>query len=271
MSLSFGRVVNDQGEISGTTYSIGYMYDDNGVITGMTYPSGRKVTYQTDTLGRVIRVTAEVNNQVQTLAENMEYLPFGPATGFDYGSGTTLQYAFDQRYRLTGINDGSFRNLGYSYDPAGNITAITDINDPAGSQAFAYDNLYRLTHAAGVYGSASYTYDRTGNRLTSTEKGQAGSYTYEPGTNRLVQITGANPRTFSYDANGNTTSSDGMIFTWDHSNRLVSTASENGSSQNPSLISEYVYNAFGQRVIKISGGSTTHFVYDQSGNLIAEA
>ena len=54
----------------------------------------------------------------------------------------------------------------------GNITTITNFLDATRTQSFGYDDLYRLTSAAGVYGTLDYTYDNVDNRLTRTENGQ---------------------------------------------------------------------------------------------------
>jgi len=76
---------------------------------------------------------------------------------------------------------------------------------------------------------------------------------------------GENPRNFTYDTDGNTVSADAKTFTYNQNSRLIR-ASENGT-----VAGEYVYNALGQRVIKTSGGKTAVFLYDQAGNLTAEA
>jgi len=53
--------------------------------------------------------------------------------------------------------------------------------------------------------------------------------------------------------------------TYNDNNRLIHVA-ENGF-----VLGGYTYNALGQRVIKTSDGQTTIYMYDQQGNLIAEA
>ncbi len=53
-------------------------------------------------------------------------------------------------------------------------------------------------------------------------------------------------------------------FTYNQNNRLIK-ASENGS-----ILGEYTYNAFGQRIVKIADGKTTIFYYGQLGNIISE-
>lgn len=64
---------------------------------------------------------------------------------------------------------------------------------------------------------------------------------------------------------GNATAINGRAFTYNQNNRLIQ-AAENGE-----IVGEYIYNALGQRAVKTAGGRTTIFLYDFSGNLIAEA
>ena len=261
---ALGNLVTEEKTIDGVTYTTQYAYDPAGILTNITYPGGRTVTYELDTAGRVTQVTSTKESITSTLAENISYLPFGPLQGLTYGNGTALSKTFDQLYRLTDLSAGSVQGLGYGLDSVGNITAITDNLDPARSQTFGYDDLYRLTSATGVYGAISYTYDKVGNRLTKTLDGQTGTYTYEAGTNRLSQITGASPQSFSYDANGNTTAIDSRALTYNQNNRLIQMA------ENSTGFGDYVYNGNGQR-IKKTAEETTIYHYDRFGNLIDES
>lgn len=260
-----GRIVREEKRIMGAIYTVDYAYDPSGILTGMTYPSGRTVTFTPDAAGRIRKVVAQINGSSRTLAENIAYLPFGPMTGADFGNGIPLAREFDQRYRLSAMDAAGVLDIDYTYDHAGNITAIADGLEPARSQSFAYDDLYRLVQAAGGYGQIGHTYDKTGNRLSKTENGLADLYAYEPGTSRLSDITGATERTFAYDPVGNTTAIDGRTFTYSQNNRLIRAA------QDGAVLGEYIYNALGQRTVKTAGGRTTVFLHDLSGNMIVEA
>ena len=262
----FGRLVSEKKTVRGIAYLTGYAYDDSGILTEITYPSGRKVTYEPDSTGRITEVRTEKEGVPQILAENTAYLPFGPLTHLNMGNGITLAQAFDGRYRLTGMVSGDIRNLAYVYDPAGNITEIADSLNPLKTRSFVYDDLYRLAAAEGIYGSVSYAYDRTGNRLSRTGNGLTRTYAYGPGTGGLAEIAGPEEsRIFSYDAAGNITGINSRSFVYDQNSRLIR-AAENGT-----VSGEYVYNAFGQRAVKTAGGETTVFLYGSEGNLIAES
>ena len=103
-----------------------------------------------------------------------------------------------------------------------------------------------------------------GNRLTQSHGTATDAYTYN--ANRLMTITsGGETRNYQYDAKGSIVNDGVHEFAYSQNSRLVRTA-ENGA-----VSGEYIYNSFGQRAIKKNGEETTVFLYDLSGNLIAEA
>lgn len=257
-----GNLITEARSIGTAVYTTSYAYDAAGILTGMTYPDSRSVAYELDSAGKVNRVTATKDGTTQILADNISCLPFGPVTGLSDGNGLNQTRSFDQLYRPESIFTEAIQGYEYSRDPAGNITAITDTLDAEKNQAFVYDDLYRLTDTNSIYGSINYAYDGVGNRLSKTHNGLTESYTYIAGTNKLADVNGID---FNYDANGNTTDMGSTTYTYNQNNRLISTA-ENGA-----VLGEYVYNALGQRVVKTAGGKEIIFLYDQWGNLMAEA
>jgi len=116
---------------------------------------------------------------------------------------------------------------------------------------YGYDNDYRLTsetitgEPSGRNGAVNYTYDVVGNRTqqSSILPGiTSGTFSYD-----------ANDRITSdvYDANGNTTSSGGLSYTYDFENRF---AGSGGLS--------IVYDADGNRVSENIAGTTTKYLVD---------
>ncbi len=81
----------------------------------------------------------------------------------------------------------------------------------------------------------------------------------------LYSVTGANPVSYTCDANGNITGMGSRVLTYNQNNRLIK-VEENGS-----VLGEYIYNGLGQRAVKQVGANTIYFIYDFDGNLIAEA
>jgi RHS repeat-associated protein len=260
----YGNLVKEEKIVKGRSYLIEYNYDKSGHVTGITYPDGLVVHYDRDGMGKAAGVNVIRDGNSQLIASGISYLPFGPMKGLNFGNGISMVKTFDQAYRVTSIKAGSVEDLSYSYDVLSNIASIQNNTDSAPHQSFSYDNLDRLIHAEGIYGTIAYTYDPVGNRLSKAIDGSTDTYSYFTGTNKISQITGSDPKTFSYDNNGNTTSMGDRSFTYNQNNRLIK------SSENGSTLGEYTYNAFGQRIVKTAGGKTTIFHYDQLGNIISE-
>jgi YD repeat-containing protein len=268
-----GTLIRVEKTVQGVTYTSEYQYDTGtDRLVGLTYPSGTRVTYDLDDTGRIERVSATQDEVTRTLAETISYRPFGPLMGLTYGNGSVLFRDYDLRYKITRLQAAGGLELGYGYgwydgetriDLEG-IQTITDHLDPAKTQSFGYDDLDRLESATGIYGTIGYSYDFVGNRLTRTMGGKIDTYTYIPGTNRLGAITGAAPMSFGYDETGNTTHMGERGFRYGENNRLEE-ALEGGS-----VLGEYVYNAWGQRVVKKSIQGIRVFHYDLWGRLIAE-
>ncbi len=93
----------------------------------------------------------------------------------------------------------------------------------------------------------TYTYDAIGN---ITSKSDVGTYTYPaPGTALPHAVTSAGGSSYTYDGNGNLLSGGGRTITWDGENRPIAI---NGTS--------FTYSGSGERLIKTTGASTTHYL-----------
>jgi len=259
-----GRLVQKANTVSGVNYLVSYVYTPGGKVASITYPSGRAISYDRNSLGKISEVTA--SGIAAPLASGLTYRPFGGPQGLTNGFGGTVNNHAGECDCVTVSNPGEPRERSYGYDTNRNLTSITGTTTPWYSQSFGYDELNRLSSATGRYGSITYTYDDVGNRLTRDTNGVKETYTYFMGTNRLQQITGGpNPRTFAYDGNGNITSNGALTFVYDQNNQLIDVK----EGETPKAT--YAYNGLGQRVKKAAGGVTTIYHYDLDGKLIAES
>lgn len=265
-----GNLVGHTSTVDGVAYTLAYVYNLANQLTQVSYPSGRTVDYSYDAAGLISQVDTTHDATTQSLASNLDYLPFGPLNQLDYGNGIQLTGSFDADYRLDLLDHNTVKQTDYGYDNADNITSILDNTNSAASQGFNYDALNRLTNASGAYGTLSYTYDANGNRLTFTDSTGTDNYTYDAASHRLL---GTNNWDYTYDANGNRISKldaggsgAGLLYTYDDHNRL--TEVKDAASASP--LAGYTYNAFDQRVIKTAGGNTTHYLYGPGGQLMAE-
>lgn len=254
----------------------GYSYDAANRVKTLSYPSGLVATYTRDDMGRITALTAQpVSGPALPVVSNVLYAPYGPVTALTYGDGSTETRTLDLDYRLTALVAPPLQNLVYSYDPDDNVTAIADGVTPANNQSLGYNKVNRLNAASGSYGALAYTYDLVGNRLTQTTTiGGAATgetFSYQPHSNRLAQIalsTGGFAHQFSYAATGVPTvdnrSGSVVDLAYNQDGRLA--AAEQGAT----TIAQYVYDGFGQRILKGAIDVTSLYSYDQTGHLIEE-
>jgi YD repeat-containing protein len=145
----------------------------------------------------------------------------------------------------------------------GQITGIGDSYDAGRTLSYTYDALGRLV-TAGTTGSAAYpkwglsfSYDRYGNRTSQSVTAgtaPANSVVMNSATNRITTAG------YAYDANGNMTDDGSNSMVYDAENRVVSLTGSSGAAS-------YSYNASGLRAIKVFGGITTNYVFDDNKDI----
>jgi RHS repeat-associated protein len=272
-----GRTTQVKKVINGTTYPILYGYNLASELTSMTYPSGRVVQPTVDAIGRLSTVADTMSGTNTTYASRFTYNPAFQITGLVYGSGVSGAFTYSlDRLQLTGMSytDGSANLFGSNYfyktDSTncptgtaannGQIQCIIDTVDHGRSATYSYDGLARLT-AAGTAGSTAYpkwglswTYDRYGNRT-------AQSVTAGTAPSNSVVVNAANNQIttvgYSYDASGNLTGDGVNAIVYDAKNRETSSSGSLGSGT-------YAYDGNGLRVQKISGSTTTVYLFSGS-------
>ncbi|MDG5501684.1 hypothetical protein [Marinobacter sp. BGYM27] len=278
---ALGRTVREERTMESTLYVTDYAYNSVSQLISITYPSGRLVLYNYDTDGELVSIGTQgpAGGEPQIVADQLDFLPFGPLARLVYGNGIARQLSYNDGYEPTAIQS-PVMDKGYTYDGAGNIAEISDYLDPDQNETFFYDAKGQLTDATGPYGQITYAYDAVGNRLLRSilDSGQTltENYTYAADSNRLVDVASdkngtLDNRTFAYSEVGNTisdtTSAKSRELIYNARNRLQE-IEEDGATQ-----ALYLHNALGQRVVKVAQepASNLHFHYDQSGHLIAES
>ena len=242
------------------------------ILAAITYPSGAVVAYSRDSMGRITTVSVTPpGSSVATVLSGISYEPFGPVTSLTFDNGVAETRSFDLDYRMTDLADAgtsTLQNLSYGYDADDNVLSIPDGVTSGNSQTFGYDVLDRLTSAAGGYGSLGYSYDPIGNILSQTLGSVATKYTYAKKSNRLAGIiSGKSKQSVGSTAAGNIDSFKPALgpvtaLTYNKANRLATVKAK--------LVSQYTYDAFGQRLVK-SAFAVTLFGYDLRGHLLEES
>jgi RHS repeat-associated protein len=266
----YGNIIAKADWLSTVSSSVEYAYDSTNRVTGMLYPSGRRVTYQRNSLGQVTEVQLQDNATapLQTLVSNVSYKPFGPISNLSFGNGVNTTLAYDADYRVSRITATSTPSWDYvyHYDAVGNIDQLTD-QVSSNDREYAYDNLNRILQDKkvlfGTAGLVEYQYDAGGNR-TLWKQLTGYAQQYASSSNRQTQY-GAT--LLGHDSAGNLTSYGAKSFSYDSANRM-------SQSVVGSTTTTYRYNGLGQRTTKLAttGATTviTHYTYGSDGKYLGQ-
>ena len=289
---AMGRVTSSrQITTAGTanSYSMSYGYNLAGNMTSETYPSGKQVTTEYDSAGRIAGVKKGATNYyagaTPTDATNrIQYTAHGAVSAMKFGNGKWERTLFNGRLQPTEIDLGASNGasdllkLEYKYGVLVNNTLDTTQNNGniqsqiitasalTLTQTYGYDQLNRLSSATESGGtnewSQTYSYDRYGNRAVTAGTVLDAARTpqslsaFDTTTNRIKPSVMSG---FGYDTSGNLTTDPSATVGYDAENHQTSYGA-----------STYSYDGDGRRVKKQVGSTTTVFVYNVAGQLIAE-
>jgi RHS repeat-associated protein len=301
---NYGRMLANQQITDGQTYAFGYKYDSVGNLTEETYPSLRVVKTHLAADGSLAAVSSKTaNTAYKTYASGFKYTSAGAVQAMMLGNGRWQTSQLNSRSQLTQIGlgnsatDASLWKVDYEYGELNTDGTTVDTAKNTGSiakqtitlptanfiQTYKYDELNRLTEARETTGSTqnwrqTFDYDRYGNRtgfsqiigsnqLPTTNLTHA---TIDPGTNRFTAGQG-----YVYDFNGNLiqdAQNRSFAFDGDDKQTAIRDLNIQTSPANPdaNVVGRYYYDGSGQRVKKVTNTETTIFVYDGSGDLVAE-
>lgn len=256
---AFGQLTTETRTIGGVAYTTQYHFDDAGRPSGMTYPSGRRVDYERDAVGRISKITATRGTSVKAILTSIAYQPFGPVQMVTFANGHTQARQYDLDGRISSFQLPE-QAMSVMQDAANRITSIGDPAVPASVTGYGYDALHRLTNVTTPNSAQIYGYDAVGNRTSKSSNGALTSYAYGSSNNRLTHVGG---QPIATDVNGSIVDKVGATFNYDARGRMV-------SANTPIGLVTYTINSLGQRVRKVTPTETTVFHYDVSGKLIAE-
>jgi RHS repeat-associated protein len=262
-------------------YQATYSYNNAGWLTNAS-DANSSYSYSYDGVGDVTQVQVTYPglsaSTLVTLAYG--YDGFRNRASFSDGLGASLTYSYNSLNQLTGLSysqtgmsrravitlsyDSQARlsNIGfgfptssydaflgtYSYDNANRLTGITwgDSSKHTTLLTFTYglDAASQVTSYTGPEGTITYSYDKTGQLLT-VSGAQPATYTFDANGNRTMsgyqtgtgnEILNDGTYTYTYDKNGNIikkqdAQGDVFYITWDYRNRLIEEKEVNSSQQ----------------------------------------
>lgn len=266
--------------------TITYVNTPSGKLDHKSYPGGATVNYTYNNLDQVTAMqdsigitgigydpTGKINSVTDPNNFNVSYLydAAGNLSQLTYPGNKKVIYTYDELNRLKTVTIDWLSGkpvATYNYKPnelnlLDNLVAFNGI-----TTTYSFDTANRLT-GISIPSVASYSFpvlDGNGNRqnVTQTEplpiflaSDTTYGYTYNTTKNRL-QSDGTN--SFGYDNEGQLNSGYGNSYTFDYEHRLTAMS---GASFN--------YDDAGNRLMATRNGVTTKYIYDVTGNLLAEA
>lgn len=257
---------------------VSYDYDADGLRTDLAYPSAQAIEYTWNARAQLETVVADTPPPLATYT----YDKAGRNTALVHENGITESKSYDAASQLlanTHLKGGTpVSGHGYTLDSTGRRTAETFADGSTPTRSYGYDTADQVT--AATYSSSqtdTYAYDAMGNRTTATIASQGGgtiSYGTANTANQYTTITGLTP--ISHDANGNLLQQNGVTYTWDSENRLLTLTPNTPALGDKSLV--HTYDGNHRRVTRTTrewtstGWSTLetlHFIYD-GWNVIEE-
>lgn len=229
----------------------------SGLVTTVTAPGGSTLSFAYDgpfQLGRTW--TGAVAGSVTETIDN----DLRPASQSVNG-GSTVSFTYDADSLVTGIGALAFTRSAASGLIVG--ASIGGLSEAFGHNEFGEQTSHTASFGGAALWAQQLAYDKLG-RLTQRDETIAGAtdvfaYSYDA-AGRLSEVrkNGTITATYAYDPNGNRTSANGELATYDAQDRLT----QRGAAA-------YAYTPAGDLLSKTANGQTTQYSYDALGNLTA--
>lgn len=250
--------------------TINYTYDIPNRIRTVIYPGGRTIAESRDIRSRLSLIAESYGPNLgapTTLVAEYSYDPGNRVTQRNYLNGTSAAFTYNNNDWVTVLQHSfgaiPIAGFAYGYDNEGNKQDEQKLQDPTHSEAYQYDNIYRLTdYKSGTITHTQYTLDAVGNWPKKVTNGVPEVRTH----NAVNEITTINGAPLSYDNNGNLTADSLYTYAYDEENLLTSVMRNSDSR----VVGQYQYDAFGRRVQKVANPAsppspmTTRYFYDDA-------
>lgn len=213
------------------THRLTYNYNLAGSLTSLVEPtvSGRTISYTYDTANQLTAVNGSGPASMPTYMSGIQYRAFGATKTVNYGTGATLNVAYNQRmqasnyamnpvYKFTYPDGYTTMGTENTYHPDGRIRYARDLQDGTFDRSYFFDAASRLEKAysgreargfppSGIMDcpfQQTYTYD-VWNNMGRTGHHWAVQRSDNPGYSNNRRINSTN---WTYDAAGNVLTRD---------------------------------------------------------------
>lgn len=261
--------------------TIAYGYDAGGRVATRTVAAGTTTFAYNATTGALASVT-QANGDALALTFNGPFELSSTWTGTVAGN---VSRTLDDRARTDTQTVNGAGSVAFTYDAdwlvtgAGPLTLTRDsergivtgttlgaVSDTRGFNGFGELTNYTASHGGTALISLQHSYDKNGRVTQIVETvGAAAPDTFAFAYDRVGRLieerkNGALQHTYTYDANGNRLTTDGVVATYDAQDRLTASGAVT-----------FTYKPSGDLVSKAIPGQTTTYTYDALGNLTAVA
>jgi len=250
---------------------IDYVYNIPGRTRTITYPNGRVITEQMDLRARLDTIDDALSPPPIV---DYNYDLGNRVTTRTYRNGVLAAYTYNANNWILelahSIGVTLIAGFGHDYDKEGNKLFEEKFHDPTDSEAYQYDDIYRLLdyRVGQLVGSTvpvpstqtDWDLDCLGNWNSKTTDGVPENRTH----NAVNEITTIDALPIFHDDNGNLQEDERYIYEYDEENRLTRVTRKTDIQ----VVSEYQYDALNRRVVKLANPAVilteTRYFYDDA-------
>ena len=259
---------------SGGYYHVNQTYWPHGAVSQVSGNIGLPTIQYGGTIGSTVgldgegRVTQVTASSGQNPVTGVSFNSASQPTQVIFGSGDTDIFAYDPnttrmtQYQFKVNSQSNTGTLTWNANSTLQQLAITDAFNNANNQtcSYGYDDLIRLTSAnCGAAAAQSFAYDAFGN-INKSGSPYTFQPTYSATTNRMTAVGTFVP---TYDANGNVTADSLHTYTWDADGNSVTIdgigltfdALDRAVEKNNGTYTEIAYSPTGAKLALMSGAT----------------